>query len=83
MIDNDLGIIITKQSAIQSWSLQSYEFTSGSPSGDTVGPCNEWQETISTSGGRYFSNAARSGALTDVCPPTIAPTFVAARQKFT
>lgn len=30
-----------------------------------------------TSSGRCFSNAARSGALTDVWPATIAPTFVA------
>lgn len=51
--------------------------TSGWPFVATVGPCSEWQETICTSSGRYRSNAARSGALTDVWPPTIAPTLVA------
>lgn len=45
-----------------------------------MGPCSEWQETICTSSGRYFSNAAFSGAFTEVCPPTIAPTFVAVAQ---
>lgn len=30
-----------------------------------------------TSSGRYFSNASRSGVLTEVWPPTIAPTLVA------
>lgn len=54
--------------------------TSGWPRGETVGPCSEWQETICTSSGRYFSNAAFSGAFTEVCPPTIAPTFVAVAQ---
>ncbi len=33
-----------------------------------------------TSAGRYFSNAALSGALTDVWPATIAPIFVAGRD---
>jgi hypothetical protein len=42
-----------------------------------VGPCREWQETMWTSGGRYFSKAVFSGALTEVWPATIAPTFVA------
>ena len=51
--------------------------TSGWPFVGTVGPCNEWQETICTSSGRYFSNASRSGALTDVWPATMAPTLVA------
>lgn len=54
-----------------------YVHTSGWPLGFTFGPCNEWHEIISTSGGRWLSNAASSGDLQDVWPPTIAPTFVA------
>lgn len=46
-----------------------------------MGPCNEWQETICTSSGRYFSKASFSGALTEVCPATIAPTLVAGHQN--
>lgn len=49
----------------------------GWPLGSTFGPCREWHDTIWTSGGRFFSNAAISGALHDVWPPTIAPCFVA------
>ena len=45
-----------------------------------MGPCKEWHETILTSSGRYFSNAVFSGALTEVCPATMAPTFVAERM---
>lgn len=45
--------------------------TNGCPSVVTVGPCNEWMETMCTSAGRYFSNASFSGALTEVCPATI------------
>ena len=55
--------------------------TRGWPRGETVGPCSEWQDTICTSSGKYFSNAAFSGAFTEVCPPTIAPTFVAVRGE--
>ena len=51
--------------------------TNGCPLGSMLGPCKLWQLTISTSCGRCFSNAAISGALHDVCPPTIAPSFVA------
>jgi hypothetical protein len=51
--------------------------TSGWPLGSTLGPWREWHETMSTSAGRCFSNAAISGALQDVWPPTIAPCFVA------
>lgn len=51
--------------------------TRGCPAVETVGPCSEWQETMCTSAGRYFSKAAFSGAFTDVWPATIAPTFVA------
>lgn len=51
--------------------------TSGCPLGSTLGPCKLWQLTISTSSGRCFSKAAISGALHDVCPPTIAPNLVA------
>ena len=51
--------------------------TSGWPFVGTVGPCNEWQETICTSSGKYFSKASHSGALTDVWPETMAPTLVA------
>ena len=47
------------------------------PSGATVGPWSEWIETMWTSLGRYFSNASRSGAFTEVWPETIAPTLVA------
>ena len=53
------------------------ERTSGWPRESTPGACREWQLTISTSGGRYFSNAAISGALQDVWPPTIAFVLVA------
>lgn len=55
--------------------------TRGCPRGETVGPCNEWQETICTSLGKYFSNAARSGALTEVWPATTAPTLLAKKKK--
>ena len=55
--------------------------TRGWPNGETVGPCREWHDTMWTSSGRYFSNAAFSGALTDVWPETIAPTLVAARVE--
>ena len=48
--------------------------------GSTFGPCKEWQHTISTSSGRYFSKAAISGALQEVCPPTMAPCLVASRR---
>ena len=51
--------------------------TSGWPRGSTLGPWSEWQDTISTSAGRYFSKAAISGALQEVCPPTMAPCLVA------
>jgi hypothetical protein len=51
--------------------------TSGWPRGDTVGPCREWHDTMWTSWGRCLSKASFSGALTDVWPATIAPTFVA------
>lgn len=51
--------------------------TNGWPLGSTLGPWSEWQDTISTSSGRCFSKAAISGALQEVCPPTIAPSFVA------
>jgi hypothetical protein len=51
--------------------------TKGCPLGSTFGPCREWQVNISTSSGRYFSNAVISGALQDVWPPTTAPTLVA------
>jgi hypothetical protein len=54
------------------------EQTSGCPFGSTFGPCREWQETMSTSAGKCFSKAAISGALHEVWPPTIAPSFVAA-----
>lgn len=40
--------------------------TRGCPFGLTLGPCSEWHDTISTSCGRCFSNAASSGALQDV-----------------
>ena len=33
---------------------------------------------MDTSEGKCFSKASRSGALTEVCPATMAPTFVAA-----
>lgn len=55
--------------------------TRGCPRGETVGPCKEWQETICTSLGKYFSKAARSGALTEVCPATMAPSLLATKQK--
>jgi hypothetical protein len=51
--------------------------TNGCPFGFTPGPCNEWHGIISTSVGKCFSNAAISGALHEVCPPTMAPSFVA------
>lgn len=35
---------------------------------------------ISTSSGRCFSKAAISGALQEVCPPTMAPSFVAVER---
>lgn len=54
-----------------------YPPTSGCPFGLTLGPCSEWHDTISTSAGRCFSNAASSGALQEVWPPTMAPTLVA------
>ena len=53
------------------------EITKGCPRGETVGPWREWHDTIWTSSGRCFSNAAFSGALTEVCPATMAPTLVA------
>ena len=40
--------------------------TKGCPSGLTEGPWREWTEMMNTSDGRWASNAARSGALTDV-----------------
>lgn len=40
--------------------------TRGWPIGFTVGPCNEWHETMCTSSGRNFSKAAFSGAFTEV-----------------
>ena len=55
--------------------------TSGCPLESTSGPCSEWHEIIRTSSGRYFSNAAISGALHDVCPPTMAPSLVAAQKS--
>lgn len=51
--------------------------TRGCPAGFTFGPCSEWHDTTSTSGGKCLSNASSSGALQEVCPPTIAPTLVA------
>jgi hypothetical protein len=51
--------------------------TKGCPFGSTFGPCKEWHDTISTSSGRNLSNAATSGALQEVWPPTIAPSLVA------
>ena len=51
--------------------------TRGCPKGDTVGPWSEWQDTMYASAGRCFSKAILSGALTEVCPATMAPTFVA------
>jgi len=51
--------------------------TNGCPTGETVGPCMECNETMWTSGGRYFSNASFSGALTEVWPATTAPNLVA------
>lgn len=40
--------------------------TNGWPLGLTLGPWSEWHDTISTSAGRCFSNAASSGALQEV-----------------
>lgn len=63
------------------WANRAVAPTRGCPNGDTVGPCSEWHDTMCTSGGRYFSNAIFSGALTDVWPETIAPTLVAVRVE--
>lgn len=52
--------------------------TSGCPVGSTFGPCNEWHEMMCTSCGRCLSNAAFSGALTDVCPEMMEPILAAA-----
>jgi hypothetical protein len=54
--------------------------TNGWPRGSTLGPWREWHETMSTSSGRCFSKAAISGALQEVCPPTIAPCLVAVKN---
>lgn len=51
--------------------------TNGWPLGLTDGPWREWIDIISTSSGKCLSKAASSGALHEVCPPTMAPTFVA------
>jgi hypothetical protein len=56
--------------------------TRGWPLGLTPGPWREWHGTISTSSGKCFSNAAISGALHEVWPPTIAPSFVAAQIRY-
>lgn len=55
------------------------EHTKAWPTGDTLGPCKECKDMMETSWGRCLSNASLSGALTDVCPATIAPSFVAAK----
>lgn len=51
--------------------------TKGWPRGSTLGPCKEWQDTMSTSLGRCSSKALISGSLHDVWPPTMAPSLVA------
>jgi hypothetical protein len=56
------------------------KLTNACPSEGTVGPWREWIETMLTSDGRCCSKAARSGALTDVCPETTALTLVAVRE---
>ena len=55
-------------------------FTNDWPRGDTVGPCREWHDMMLTSWGRYLSKASFAGALKEIWPVTIAPTFVAGRE---
>lgn len=76
VLDEDLTVLTTVSSyrGVQ-------RRTNGCPLGFTFGPCSEWHDTISTSGGKCLSNAASSGALHDVCPPTIAPTLVAVQVR--
>lgn len=76
MLDKDLDVSV---SGYVVWRMSTcvMKLTSGWPLGSTLGPCREWQGTMSTSGGRCASNAAISGALHEVCPPTMAFIFVA------
>jgi len=61
MLDYDLKNVVTTVSPCKRVIV-----TKGCPSGLTVGPWREWQETIWTSCGRCFSKAAFSGDFTDV-----------------